>query len=106
MKTVRLFLSAVGMVLLLLGCTTGLIYTHTQQPLTLDMHKTPVVTTSEAGDIKHLKIPFTFISVAWDSNAIGDIAKKQGLKEIYFADLETRSILTIWNQYWVHVYGK
>ena len=43
---------------------------------------------------------------AWDSAAIGDIAKKNGMTELYFADVETFSILHIWNQYTVHVYGK
>ena len=42
----------------------------------------------------------------WDSNGIGDIARKNGLEAIYFADLETFSILGIWSQYRVHVYGK
>lgn len=106
MKTGMMFLAAFAMAFLVLGCTTGIIYTHTYQPLTLDMHKTPMVTNSSEGDIKHLSIPFTYLSVASDSNAIGDIARKNGLKELYFADLETRSFFTIWNQYWVHVYGK
>jgi hypothetical protein len=46
------------------------------------------------------------IDVMWSSNAIGDIAKKNGIETIYFADLEVRRILYIWNQYTVHIYGK
>jgi hypothetical protein len=46
------------------------------------------------------------LSAAWDDAAIGDIAKKNGIQELYFADLETLRVLGIWNQYWVHVYGK
>jgi hypothetical protein len=38
--------------------------------------------------------------------AIGDVAKKAGMKEICFAELETLSVLRIWSQYTVHVYGK
>ena len=34
------------------------------------------------------------------------IAKENGIETIYYADLETLSILGIWNQYTVHVYGK
>ncbi len=42
----------------------------------------------------------------WGSAAIGDVAKEQGMQEIYFADLEVFRVLRIWNQYTVHVYGK
>jgi len=46
------------------------------------------------------------VDVLSDSNAIGDIAKQNGIETVYFADLETMSILIIWNQYTVHVYGQ
>jgi hypothetical protein len=83
---------------------SGLIYTHTYQPLTVDMHQTKVVDTEKSGNIKHISL--NWASVAWDSAGIGDIAKKNGMNELYFADLETFSILRVWNQYTVHVYGK
>lgn len=97
-------LLAVALALLLSGCGAGIIYTHTYQPLTPDMQKTPVVATEKTGDIKHIQVGCW--GVAWDSAAIGDVAKKNGLTEVYFADMETLSILRIWNQYTVHVYGK
>ena len=68
------------------------------------MNHTVTGPASGAGDIKHLAV--RMVGVAWDSAAIGDIAHKQGLQELYFADLETFSILNVWNQYTVHVYGK
>ena len=37
---------------------------------------------------------------------IGDIARQHGLEEVYFADLETLSILGYWEQQWVHIYGR
>lgn len=80
------------------------IYIHIRQPLTLDMNRTPVVLTCKAGDIKHIQLDWA--GVAWDSAAIGDIARTQGMQEIYFADLEIFSILRYWNQYTVHVYGQ
>ncbi len=95
---------ALAAVLLLPACSIGIIYTHTYQPLTLDMHHTEYVPSSQSGDIKHIQ--FAWLGVAWDSAAIGDIAKKHGVNTIYFADLETLRVLTIWNQYTVHVYGK
>ena len=104
MKQRQFWLIALVLALLVSGCGAGIIYTHTYQPLTHDMHKTPVVQTEKAGNIKHIQIGY--IGVAWDSAALGDIAKKNGLTEMYFADLETLKILGIWNQYTVHVYGK
>lgn len=93
------------MLLLLQGC----VYVHTVQPLTLNMDRTPVVAEEKSNSLKLITFPHMGGStrlVAWDSAAIGDIAKKQGMQEVYFADLETLSILRIWNQYTVHVYGK
>jgi hypothetical protein len=104
MRTIRLAMFAVAMASLVAGCGVGIIYTHKKEPLTLDMHKTMVVQTEGMGDIKHIQV--WHIGVAWDSVAFGDIAKKNGLKELYFADLETLRVLGIWNQYTVHLYGK
>jgi hypothetical protein len=103
MKKIALALTALAAALLVAGCTTGLIYTHTRQPLTRDMHNTVIVPNSAAGDIKHIQI--SYVGVAWDSAAIGDVAKQHGLREVSYADLETLSVLGIWHQYTVHVYG-
>lgn len=106
MKHVTFLLCALAVIVLLSGCSVGLVYTHTWQPLTLDMHDTKVVSTSGAGDVKHLVLIYPQYSAAWDDAAIGDIAKKHGLNELYYADLEYLSVLRIWNQYTVHVYGR
>jgi hypothetical protein len=106
MKNVTFLPFALAATLLLSGCTAGLIYTHTWQPLTLDMHDTKVVPTSGMGDIKHIALFNPSLGVAWDDAAIGDIAKKNGLHELYFADLEYFSVLHVWNDYTVHLYGK
>lgn len=90
--------------LLVSGCGAGIIYTHTWQPLSVDANRTPVVRSEKTGDIKHIQLPY--VGVAWDSAAFGDIAKKNGINELYFADLETLRVLYIWNQYTVHLYGK
>jgi hypothetical protein len=107
MKNVTLLLCALTTALLISGCTFGLLYTHTWTPLTTDMHETKVApTTSGTGDIKHIVLLYPAFSVAWDDAALGDIAKKRGLQELYYADLEYFSILHIWNDYTVHLYGK
>ncbi len=51
--------------------------------------------------------PFSYyIDVIWDSNAIGDIAKREGIDTVYFVDLEVLKVLGIWSQYTAHIYGK
>ncbi len=91
---------------LLAGCGTGQIYQHTTVPLTHDFRATPTGIgggKEGLGNIKHVSYR---IDVLWDTNAIGDAAKAGGLKTIHYADLETVSVLGIWNQYWLHVYGE
>jgi hypothetical protein len=96
---------------LLTGCFRGLVYRHTTVPFTRNFHATP----SDIGggregscSIKHFEIPISRyrLDFRWDSNAVGDAAKAGGLRTIHYADLETFSILGIWNQYFVHVYGE
>jgi hypothetical protein len=91
--------------LLLSGCMHGLIYTHVTEPLTTHFDRTPVGDGAEAeGDVKELRYN-AYLRVLWDENSIGSISKEAGFKEIYYADLETFSVLGIWTQYRVHVYG-
>jgi TRL-like protein family len=92
--------------LVLSGCTTGLIYTHITTPLDVNFNNTPVFTgrgETGKGDIKRFRY---YIEIDWESNAIGDIMKRTGLKEVHYADLETLSVLGIWTQQWVIVYGR
>ena len=99
---------------LLGGCMQGLLYTHTWEPLTTNCCRTPFPNGSAdsgASDVRDLTIKFVVPYVdpefKWHSNAIGDIAKKYGMDEIYFADLEHFSVaFGIWKQDRVHVYGK
>ena len=45
-------------------------------------------------DVEQLQDPiFTGISISWDTNAIGEIAKRFGMTEIYSADVRTFSLL-------------
>ena len=99
-------LSILALVLVLTGCTSGLIYTHITTPLDVNLNNTPVFTgrTGTAkGDTKRIRY---YVDIEWDSNAIGDIMKRAGLTEVYYADLETLSVLGIWTQRYVIVYGR
>ncbi len=87
------------------GCAPGMIYTHITQPLTTHFNDTPMGDRFVAeGDVKELRYGM-FLRTLWDENSIGSIAKDAGFEEIYYADLETFSVLGIWTQYRVHVYG-
>ena len=98
-------IAAVLSAFLLYGCMNGLIYTHVTRPLTTNFHDTPVADGYMGkGDVKELRYN-VYLRVLWDENSIGSIAKDAGLSELYYADLETFSILGIWTQYRVHVYG-
>ena len=91
---------------LLSGCAIGRIYNHTTLPLSLNFERTPSgIVGGKTGDenIKHFSYR---VDVLWDTNAIGDAAKAGGLTTVHYADLETLSVLGIWNQYWLHVYGE
>ncbi len=91
-------------VLFLQGCGRGIIYTHTIRPLDLDMARTPNDPDKGKGDIKHFR--YYLVDIQWNSNAIGDIAKREGIETIQYADIEVLSVLGMWNQYWVHIYGR
>jgi hypothetical protein len=93
------------------GCMSGLLYTHTFMPLTTNFDKTPVFThkleTGES-DVKDLRIPWPVsMDIKWHSNAIGDAAKREGIEEICYADIEHLGVFfNIWRQDFVHVYGR
>ena len=86
------------------GCVRGRIYSHTTEPLTRNYDQTPVVEATDQGDV--YKIEYNNLSVEWNDNSIGAIAEKAGFDEVYYADVETMSILGIWTTTWVHVYGR
>jgi hypothetical protein len=86
------------------SCINGLVFHHTVMPLTTNFQATPAVGKTAAGDTKHLQI--SYANILWESNGIGDIAKQMGMNEVDYADLERFSILGIWTQEWVHVYGR
>ena len=86
----------------------GRLFTYTKKPYTVDLHNTPVPVSSGMGKIIRLKEPFSGygVSAEFDSNAIGDIAHDNDLKEVYFADMEEISFLGIWKVHRLYVYGE
>jgi hypothetical protein len=91
------------------SCVAGAVYQRTIIPLDRNFDETPVFSrhAGEASqDVRHLMIPYVRAHVLWNTNAIGDIARRNGMERVYYADLEFLSIMGIWRQYTVHVYGQ
>ncbi len=104
MKYFCLCLSILATVSIITGCgTTGIIYKHVTTPLDINMSRTPFSVVEKEGDIKELAIDVRFL---WGSNAIGDIAKANGMETVYYADIEELQILGYWSQHTIHIYGK
>ena len=109
MKNIVLLMSVLALLSFIPACSTlpgtGLLYTHPVQPLT--RHRWPVdVTQNDSAQGDRKEIQFQYVTVVWDYNAIGEIAKKGGIKTIHYADLETRSVFFgIWGRSIVHIYG-
>ena len=90
----------------LMSCASGAIYSDITTPLDINFTNTPVVTAPAGSAESDTKSFRYYIRVDWDSNAIGEIMRQSGLEEVYYADLHTTSILGIWRQTYVMVYGR
>jgi hypothetical protein len=87
---------------------SGYIYEHYRKPYTLDLDETPVNFMEGGGKVILIKEPFTGygVSAEFNSNAMGDLAKRYGLKRIYWADMEYFHVLGIWKERRLHIYGE
>ncbi len=87
---------------------TGIIYMDLKLPYTKDLKNTQSMVLHNKGKIIKIKEPFSGYGMyaEFNSNAIGDIAKKHGMKKVHYADMEYFSILGIWREEVVHVYGE
>lgn len=104
MGTIVRIAAVLALVLVFSGCTVGIIYQHTMEPLTINHLSTPVAGTEGRNDIKHIQFPY--VGVMWGDAALNDIAREKGLQELYYADLEYLSVLTIWRLNTIHLYGR
>lgn len=98
--------------LILIGCGTGplvgMVYTNVRLPLTENLNATPFPDKAPcSGSIVEVKEPISGIGMyaRVNVNAIGAIAKQNGMETLYFADREVFSILGIWTSNRVLLYG-
>jgi len=68
-----------------------------------DFESTPTGEERSSADVKSVSF---YVSVEWDENGIGTIAKENGIEIIYYADIETTSVLRYWKRRRVHIYGR
>ena len=99
------------------GCLSGLIYRHTTEPFDLNANETLAHVHADAGasadrgdSWKTLRLPLRFvigndIQFDWGDMSTRQAISDAGIETVHFADLEIRSILGIWTQRWLHVYG-
>ena len=108
MKRLSAILALASCAVMQAGCLPGLLYTDTTQPFCTNLRGTPLGSKSGEGSSKKVEIPTTRIdlSAEWDSRAIGDIAKQQGIETIRGCDSRRQSyVLGIWHEDSIIVYG-
>jgi predicted enzyme related to lactoylglutathione lyase len=86
----------------------GAVYTRVKFPLTTDLNRTQAAVDTGGGKVVRIKEPFSGYGIyaEFNSNAIGEIANRHGLKTVYYADIERLSILGIWRHDEVIVCGE
>lgn len=99
--------AAVALVACAPSCVTGIIYSDVTLPLQTNLNVTKNGAKTSDSDAKEVHDPFfTGVRVQWDSNAIGDVMRRDSIQTGRFADLRIRSIVFgIWTQQWVRVTG-
>lgn len=112
-STIAWILLAMAAMVSLAGCGTGplvgIVYTNVKMPLTRDLKSTPLPAHLPVSDrIIEIKEPFSGLGIyaRVSSNALGDIARQNGVDPLYFADKEVFSILGIWKTQRVFLYGE
>ena len=94
------------------GCAVrprGIVYTNMRLPLTRNLHHSPTpLKAPNTGRTLEIKEPISGLGlyVQVDSNAIGEIAHKNGMQTLYFADRQFFSILGIWTTDKTILYGE
>ncbi len=102
MRVARL-LGAVVLALAASACApTGLIYTNVTVPLDVNFDATQFARQDDESDVKTIQY---YLRFDWGDASIGTIAKENGFETVHYADLRTLSILFVWRQQFVTIYG-
>jgi hypothetical protein len=115
MKATRCLLVLAAVAALCTGCVawkapvvppSGAIYTHYKAPLTLNDQPAPLCEKSGKSSTSYLALFYPAYSVAWADAAIETAAKEGGLQKVHYADYEVLSVLGIYAEFTVRVYGE
>ncbi len=85
------------------SCTSGAVFTHVVVPLDTNFDRTAVQADSARDDTKRFQYR---VRIEWGDQAIGEIARRHGIHTVHYADVETLSLLGVWTQRWVRIYGE
>ena len=89
------------------GCVTGAVFEFVTRPLDVNLNGPPVHKGYRGTSTKRLVIPYPFrMQFEWGSTAVADGMAKAGITKIYYADIQTLSVLGFWRQRWIYVYGE
>ena len=80
-------------------------YRHIVIPFDLNLDATSHSLRDESlrGGLKSVRYN---VEVRWDTIAVADIAKAHGIETVHYADLEIISVLGVWKQEILHIYGR
>jgi hypothetical protein len=88
---------------------SGVVYARYRIPLAEDLKQTPnEVVIRAGGKVIRIKEPITGYGIyaEFNANAIGEIARQNGIQTVYFADQEIFNVLGIWRHNRVIIYGQ
>ncbi len=86
------------------GCAPiGILYSNTTVPLDVDYDELPISHQGDGGDTRGVQY---YIRVEWGDVSIGELAEKYDFDRIHYADVRILSVLTIWRQRFVTIYGE
>jgi hypothetical protein len=91
------------------GAVFGGLYSHTTNPLTFNREPTELLHDLDQArsEIKHLQAGTMMVSIRYGKNGIGDVARENGMKVIYYADIEQKVVLFgLWRESILHLYGR
>ena len=93
--------------LLMTGCSPGRLFTNITRPYTINFNDTPEGTkTCRVIDHK-IKEPITRVGVSgeWSSATIDSAMHKTGMTNVYYADVKEISVLGVYRQKTLILYG-
>ena len=91
---------------LLLAAAPGCVYRHTVEPLDVNLNATQVWQGRDDGESEMIRVSIDGVRAQWGDMSVHKAAAEGGLATIDYADLEEWSILGIFTDTRLHLYGR